>query len=232
MYIDIRENKVGMTVLCEEGQQSPISLKEDLSMLSPENMNEKEQLHYDGSMVLLVLFGIWILGSILVLFLSLISICVHPASQTVVADTGAGLRFDLLIGYAQLSAQHLPADYAQVNGKLFAVSYLLLLLFVDKLPVLVIWRYANKMMKTLGKAHSPFVPEIADCVVWIGRVILAMGFFQKLVMQAGISLIVYHKLYFNNPIELVWVFVGLIILLIGDIFKRGCVLQQDADETL
>lgn len=201
-------------------------------MLSPGSMNEKEQLHYDGSMILLVLFGIWLIGSLLVLIVSLISICIHPAAQTVVTDTGAGLKFNLLLGYAQLSAQHLPAGYAQVNGKLFAISFLLLSLITDKLPLFIVWRYTYKMMKILGKAHSPFVPETADCVAWIGRVILWMGLLRNLIMQAGISLSVYHQLYFNNPIEYVWIFAGLIILLISDIFRRGCVLQQDADETL
>lgn len=201
-------------------------------MLSPRNMNEKEQLHYDGSMILLVLFGIWLVESLLVLTISLISIYIHPAAQTVVTDTGAGLRFDLLIGYAQLSAQHLPVDYAQMDGKLFAISFLVLSLITDKLPLLAIWRYTYTMMKLIGKTHSPFVPKAADCMAWIGRIILCMGVLRNLLMQAGISLVVYHQLYLNNPIEFLWIFLGLIILLISDIFKRGCVLQQDADETL
>lgn len=201
-------------------------------MLSPKNMNEKEQLHYDGSQILLVLFGIGVAAELLIVLASLVSICVHPAAQTVVSDTGTGLQFDLLLGHANLSAEYLPTDYAAVNGKLFAVTYLLLGIIADKLPRFFILIIAGRMLERIGKSYSPFIPEVADDIRWVGRITICVGLFRKLILQTGISILVYRQVYFNNPIDFMWVLVGLIILLVGDIFRRGCILQKDADETL
>lgn len=201
-------------------------------LLSPENMNEREQLHFDGAQILLMFFLIGALAGLIVTVASLGAICIHPASEIVVSDTGSGLRFDLLAGYANLSAEYLPADYTVPDGKLFAVTYLLLDLITDQLPRLLILWLAGKMLNQIGKSHSPFIPEAADYVKWIGRIIMLMGLFRNLLMQAGISVIVYHQISLRNPIDFSWILVGLIVLLVGDIFKRGCVLQKDADEML
>ena len=37
---------------------------------------------------------------------------------------------------------------------------------------------------------------------------------------------------FVNPYDLNWIVTGLLVLILSDVFYKGCLLQQDADETL
>lgn len=87
-------------------------------------------------------------------------------------------------------------------------------------------------MRTIQNSHSPFVPAIVRNTKRVGIALILLGVLGELVLQGGMSLAAYHVLSVTNPFEFAWIFSGIIVLLVSDIFDRGCELQQFSDETL
>lgn len=196
--------------------------------------NNWKELHLTWSWVLYFIYFMGTTSSLLVCLASLISICIRPAVQPEIIRTASGLRFDLLTGYAQLRQETLPltTDVSSINGKLFAVTFLVLSLAAYHLPSFFIAWKGCRILHTLKHSHSPFVPEIAEHICWIGRISLFIGLFGKLIIQVGMSVVIDHRIHFDNPYEMPWLLAGVILLLVSDIFKKGCILQKEADETL
>lgn len=149
-----------------------------------------------------------------------------------VIDTGYSYRFDLLMGYANCDYENVPEGMRMLNEKTFCISFLLFTIISRDIPILIILNYFRKMLGIIKESHSPFVKEIVKCTKNIGMVLILMGLFGKLILQLGISMVAYHALNFVNPIEFSWIFAGIIVFLLSDVFSWGCELQQFSDETL
>ena len=102
-------------------------------------------------------------------------------------------------------------------------------LFFEKIPSFLVCEKSHRLQKM---TLSPFSNEICRKIKKVGWIIVYFGLLQKLLFQSCISLICYHKFWINNPINLMLLFAGAVILLIGDIFVYGCELQKENDEVL
>lgn len=201
-------------------------------MLGTEKLYVNERSHFKWFQIFitvaLLVWGVRTLMGII----SLVHLSVQPESAIHLADTGHSYRFDLLTGYADCSYENLPADAEMVNGKVFCVTFSLLGTVAIHLPVLLLLIYIRKMLKVIRGSYTPLVIAVAEYTNKAGKVLVLMGFFSFTIMQMGMGLIVYQEPYLMNPIQFTWVFAGMILLLFGDIFLKGCALQQISDETL
>ena len=167
-------------------------------------------------------------------FVLLINFCSFlwtSPEQIFVTQTESAVKVQAFIGYFQLSSQYLPiSDNLEVSAKVFGASIVAITLFFEKIPsFLVLWKIAQILQKM---TLSPFSNEICRKIKEVGWIIVYFGLLQKLLFQSCISLICYHKFWINNPINLMLLFAGAVILLIGDIFVYGCELQKENDEVL
>lgn len=156
-------------------------------------------------------------------------------SEMVFENTGYSYRADLMVGYMQCGFEYLPENGTlplAVSGKTFCITFLALLMVAKGVPLFFCMNCFRKTLKKIEHSYSPFLPEIAKEVKRIGKVFIKIGLFSNLVIQSGMSIINYHRWYVENPIEFTWIFAGVVVLLTGDIFSRGCELQQFSDETL
>lgn len=208
-------------------------------LFKKKNESDLKDRHFTWALVLCMIYCVGAFGSLLAGVIGLISICIQPAEQIEVISTASGLRFDLLIGYAQLGRETMPiaADVSEIDGKLFAVTFLILGILVYDLPLCFIAWKSYRILHTMEHSWSPFVPEIAGHIRWIGRISIVRGLLSRLIMQVGMSLVIEHRFYFEaegdtNAFEMPWILAGVVILLVSDIFKKGCVLQKEVDETL
>ena len=184
------------------------------------------------------IYYIYILVTVYDLFMylaGLVSVLSRPAAQTEIMDTGTHLWFYIMDGnFVRFPKEYLPfeVDAPSVDGKLFAAAFLLLTFIANKLPIFfIVWK-GYRILRAMKRSYTPFVPEIAGHICWIGRTALFIGLFGNLTIQGGMSLVFQHKFGFMNPTEVSWTLAGLILLLVSDIFKRGCTLQKEVDETL
>lgn len=205
-----------------------------MALFSKTTESKRRDRHFTWTLILCGMYLVGTVGKALFNLVDLIAICIRSAAETVVIKTTEGLRFDLLSGYAQLRRETMPltTDVSDINGKVFAVTFLLLCLIAYNLPLLFIAWKGCQILYTMEHSWSPFVPEIAEHICWIGRTSLFIGLFHKLIIQIGMSAVIDHRISFNNPTELAWILAGVILLLVSDIFKKGCILQKEVDETL
>lgn len=142
------------------------------------------------------------------------------------------VKIQAVFGYLHLSAQELPGGRAHVNDSVLGAVITAIALCAEKIPLFFILWKSVQIFRKMVRLNSPFYGEICRHIRGIGCAIIYLGLFQKLIMQVGVSCIAYHKLWFNNPFNLVLVFVGIVVLLVGDIFTYGCELQKESDELL
>lgn len=208
---------------------------EHIMLFKKRSKEELEYRHFSWIRTFYYMYLFLFIWNFLANLIGLVSILSRPASETEIMDSGSHLWFYFLDGlYVQFPKEFLPfpVDTATVNGQVFAASYLLLILASYKLPMLFILWKGFCILRVMRHSYSPFMPEIARHICWIGRIALFIGFFEKLIVQAGMALIMYNKFVFENPMEISWILTGLILLLVSDIYKRGCALQKEVDETL
>lgn len=205
-----------------------------MALFSRTTENKRRDRHFTWTLILCCMYLVGTVGKALSHLVDLIAICIRPAAETVLIKTTEGLRFDLLSGYAQLRRETMPltTDVSDINGKVFAVTFLLLCLIAYDLPLLFIAWKGCQILYTMEHSWSPFVPEIAEHICWIGRISLFIGLCHKLIIQIVMSAVIDHRISFHNPYELAWILAGVILLLVSDIFKKGCILQKEVDETL
>ncbi len=137
---------------------------------------------------------------------------IHPGEIQVV-DTGSAFQVT-----------------APWGGFLFVVT--LTGILTRTVPYLLIVCFLMRILRSIAKAHTPFLPKAADSIRYMGYCFLAMGLLGKLVYQVAVSTAVFGELFFENPIQWKEVFFAVLLLLLADIYKRGCALQQESDETL
>lgn len=170
--------------------------------------------------------------STIISIITAIYMCFQPESSIILEDTGYSYRFDMLIGYAQLSCDNLPPGAVMAGAKVFCVSYILLSVVAKNLPVLLVLYHIIRILNTIKKSHSPFVPVIVENVKRVGYIMIVMGLCSKIVLQMGMGLVAFHMPYMNNPVVFSCLFAGVIVFLVGDIMEWGCELQEFSDETL
>ncbi len=159
-------------------------------------------------------------------------LCFCPESAIELTDTGEAYRFELFCGYVQYGKENLPVGIEIVNNKTFCIAFLVLSVLTKELPVLAALGYLRKILNVIRDSHSPFVGQTAEYVGKIGKLLILTGIFGKLVLQMGLGLLAFHAPNMVNPLEFSWIFAGIIVLLIGDILRWGCELQEFSDETL
>lgn len=140
-----------------------------------------------------------------------------------------GLGFDRVpLEYLALSEDDFPIE----NERLFIGSFQLLITLTDFLPVFLILIQACRLLKAISSSYTPFTEKTTKLIHSIGMIMLLKGALGKLILQVLMTRINFHRLGFVNPYDLNWIVTGLLVLILSDVFYKGCLLQQDADETL
>lgn len=204
-----------------------------MAVLKKKSGKELEEQHFTWAMIFSYMYIFGTAAAVLISLGSMIFLLIHPDVPEV-RDAGNEFQIYVLLGDIPLGfdKEILPfADIADVDQR-FAMTYLALNLAVCGLPLLFIAWKGYRILHIMESSWSPFVPEIAAHICWIGRAALFIGLFSKFIIQAGMSAVIYHMFYFCNPFEMPWILAGLILLLVSDIFRKGCILQKEADETL
>ena len=159
---------------------------------------------------------------------------IHPGEIQVV-DTGSAFQVTAPWGGAiRMSYLEFPGRFYQTlpDGVTFLFVVTLTGILTRTVPYLLIVCFLMRILRSIAKAHTPFLPKAADSIRYIGYCFLAMGLLGKLVYQVAVSTAVFGELFFENPIQWKEVFFAVLLLLLADIYKRGCALQQESDETL
>lgn len=100
------------------------------------------------------------------------------------------------------------------------------------IPVFVILMMARKLLAQIKPGCSPFTKKSASAVRTIGIIIICMAIFSTQILQIGMAGFVFHRVYFENPYKLNYILIGLVILVIGKVFRYGCELQEESDLTV
>ena len=143
--------------------------------------------------------------------------------------------FDMLIGIGRLGPDYLPADVPIINDKVLCIGFMLTALAVDFIPMLLVLDYIRKILKAIQNSHSPFIPEAAIYIKKAGKILILLGVFGKIAMKTAVQLLACRSVYslgIPDDLQLPLIFAGVLVLLVSDIFRRGCELQQFSDETL
>lgn len=159
---------------------------------------------------------------------------IHPEEIQVV-DTGSAFQVRAPWGgVMRMSYLEFPGWFYQElpDGRTFLFTFVLAAILTRTLPYLLIVCFLMRILRSIAKAHTPFLPKAVDSILYMGYCFLAMGLLGKLIYQSVISTVVFGELFFDNPIQWKEVFFSVLLLLLADIYKRGCVLQQESDETL
>lgn len=151
------------------------------------------------------------------------------------ADTGSAFVGTVPWGGSiMLDYREFPGRFYQTlpDGGIFLFVVTLTGILTRTVPYLLIVCFLMQILRSIAKAHTPFLPKAADSIRYMGYCFLAMGLLGKLVYQVAVSTAVFGELFFENPIQWKEVFFAVLLLLLADIYKRGCALQQESDETL
>lgn len=162
---------------------------------------------------------------------NLVFLCCVPADNISMTDTGNGVKIQLLFGFLRLSEGYLPPDYMNTSAQLLGIPMLLFDLLLKYLPQVLICVQLQNIFRKLKATVTPFFPEIVSYIRRISYTMLFLGFFSQFLLQMIVFFIAYRTVYFSNPLQFSWVLAGCITLLLADIFRRGCVLQKESDET-
>ena len=159
---------------------------------------------------------------------------IHPGEIRVL-DTGSAFQVTAPWGgVIRMSYLEFPGRFYQTlpDGGIFLFVVTLTGILTRTVPYLLIVCFLMRILRSIAKAHTPFLPKAADSIRYMGYCFLAMGLLGKLVYQVAVSTAVFGELFFENPIQWKEVFFAVLLLLLADIYKRGCALQQESDETL
>ena len=182
------------------------------------------------SKYLVLLLVILILGKSMILILDLGAFLSDSLSQVLVLEQNDSVRIQAAIGYIQLSSEYFPIGAnLVVSEKMFGSCIIITILIFENIPLILI---LLKIKDIIQKTETPFCNEVCRKVKQIGWIIVYLGVLQRAIIQISVSSICYHKFWFNNPIDFVKLFVGLIVLLLGDVFLYGYKLQKETDELL
>ena len=159
---------------------------------------------------------------------------IHPGEIRVL-DTGSAFQGTAPWGgVIRMSYLEFPGRFYQTlpDGVTFLFVVTLTGILTRTGPYLLIVCFLMRILRSIAKAHTPFLPKAANSIRYIGYCFLVMGLLGKLIYQSVISVAVFGELFFENPIQWKEVFFAVLLLLLADIYKRGCALQQESDETL
>lgn len=196
-------------------------------------LDEAGQTHYDTC----ELFLKFAIAIYIVRMIAGVVNIVYAGLQPDVAITEKGgyWVFDLLVGISRIGPDYLPAGTQIIDNRVLTIGFLLTAMAVDFTPMFFVLNYIRNILRTIDTSHSPFVPEVVSNIRKAGRTLILIGVFSKLILKIMVQLLACHSLYsFGIPddLQLSWIFAGVIVLLVSDIFRRGCELQQFSDETL
>lgn len=156
----------------------------------------------------------------------------NSPDQIYITYLGSSVKIQALFGYFQLPFQLLPDSDLEVSARALGAGIAVITLLSEKIPLFfVLWK-SMRIFQNMVQFHSPLCDEICRKIKEIGWIIIYFGLLQQLIFQVGVSMISYHKLWFENPVNLALVFAGGVVLLVGDIFTYGCELQKESDELL
>lgn len=167
----------------------------------------------------------------------IIYVGVHPVSDidmTFIA--GNELRINLPVGYVRLSAAYLPEGNMEImNEKVLCLGVFIISIITKVIPMLLIMNYIRKMLKTISGSHSPFVKDVVEYIQKAGKLLVIVGVFSRSLLKVSVQLLACRQvdsLSLPGDLQVEWILAGVLVLLLGDIFRRGCELQKFSDETI
>lgn len=196
-----------------------------------------EMPHYNVCEIFVKMAMAFFILQLLWLAASIIYVGVHPVSELdMTFKAGNELRINLPVGYVRLSAAYLPEGNMEImNEKVLCLGVLIMSIITNVIPMLLIMNYIRKMLKTISGSHSPFVNEVVEYIQKAGKLLVIVGVFSRSLLKVSVQMLASRQidsLSLPGDLQVEWIFAGVLVLLIGDIFCRGCKLQEFSDETI
>lgn len=140
-------------------------------------------------------------------------------------------KLNWLYGISFLSVHGLPISIEKV---LYPKSLSLITNFIALIKygfLMLIIYYIKNILNSIQYNHTPFILDNADRLKYIGIITIIKSILPNIIAFYSINMAVkYGDTNFFRGFS--FIFVGMLILIFAHIFRYGCQLQKDIDETL
>ncbi|MGO5053309.1 hypothetical protein ACTQ6A_12470 [Lachnospiraceae bacterium LCP25S3_G4] len=178
------------------------------------------QSHSQSSMFFLYVIAVCSIINIMISIINMIYLGFQPTSEIQITHMANDYYYlDFFIGSGTSIIGNVIGGMTVINPKVFSIAFIIQQLIMVDIPFLLVLNYLRKMIKAIGASYSAFIPESVMYTKKAGNILFIVGMIGFFIGGLGGS-------------ALIWVFAGTILLLFSSIFKRGCSLQQDVDETI
>ncbi len=199
-------------------------------MQKPENLEKRERMYYKGCMVLVIVFECLAGLAALLSVVDLARTAAAPPDAAVVEEIRGTLYFSVTMTYSYTPVGgHIPENF---NPKVFETAWIAVQLFAGQIPYLIFFGAIRRMLREIGAGHSPLNPGAVRYIRTAGAALVFLSVCEGLIEQLVMGAVIYGRAVISNPFSILGLFGGLLILLFAGIYRRGCLLQQEADETI
>ncbi|MDO4276094.1 MAG: DUF2975 domain-containing protein [Eubacteriales bacterium] len=139
---------------------------------------------------------------------------------------------DWFRGYNSFPTEWAPGMTVIENPLLCNNLLVVLGLLTEILPVFLILMAIRKLLYQIKPGISPFTKTSVRAIRFVGIVFIYKGVFSQLILQLGMSVAVFHRIFMANPYNLSYIFAGLMIFIVAKIFEYGCQLQEESDQII
>lgn len=199
-------------------------------MLKSENFEKRERIYYKWCTVLVLVFECFAAAGVLISIIDLIRVAA-ASPDVAAAETYYGtLYFTVTMTYEYTPVKGYVAD--GLKPKVFEAAWIMVQLFSSQIPYLILFDSVRRMLRRIGTGHSPLNPDAVPYIRMAGAVIIFLSVCQGLIEQLVMGIVIYGHVVISSPVSIIGLFSGLLILLFAGIYRRGCRLQQESDETI
>lgn len=199
-------------------------------MQKTEKLEKRERIYYKGCTLLVLLFEFLTGISAVLSVVDFIRVVFLTPQDLWIGEIGNYLYFSVTNGYSYTPiGGHIPDG---LNPKTFAAVWIAVQFLTSMLPYLIFFESIRRMLCKIAEGHSPLNIAAVRDIKTAGAAMVYVAVCRGIIEQAVMGLVIYGRVIISNPISIPGLFGGLLILLFAGIYRRGCALQQDADETI
>lgn len=199
-------------------------------MLKSENVEKRERIYYKWCTVLVLVFECFAAAGVLISIIDLIRVAA-ASLDVAAAETYYGTQyFTVTMTYEYTPVKGYITE--DLNLKVFETVWIIVQLFSSQIPYLILFDSVRRMLRRIGTGHSPLNPDAVPCIQMAGAAMIFLSVCKGLIEQLVMGMVIYGHVVISNPVSMTGLFGGLLILVFAGIYRRGCRLQQDADETI
>lgn len=199
-------------------------------MRKPENLEKREGTYYKWCIVLVFVFEFLAAAGVLISVFDLIRVIAAAPDTVAAEEINGAISFTVTMTYEYTPVKGYITE--DLNLKVFETVWIIVQLFSSQIPYLILFDSVRRMLRRIGTGHSPLNPDAVPCIQMAGAAMIFLSVCKGLIEQLVMGMVIYGHVVISNPVSMTGLFGGLLILVFAGIYRRGCRLQQDADETI